>query len=137
MKRVGSYSATEGLPCSDYDIVDDILKNKFNMKVPSKACKFGLEHESVALSEYVTQLQERHEDARVERPGLIVHPQYGFLHASPDAIMSCKCCGRWLVEVKCSTVKEHPLDSCRNGKLNYVKLDANSRPSLVTSSRGR
>ena len=53
-------------------------------------------------------------NCRVEEFGLMIHPKYSFLGASPDAIVSCSKCGTGIVEVKCPYGKKENL---------YRKLD--------------
>ena len=46
-------------------------------------------------------MQNKHTNFRVEQCGLWVHPEHQFLHATPDFICSCDCCGQGCGEVKC------------------------------------
>ena len=43
----------------------------------------------------------RHEDFTIEETGLFIDPDLPYLGASPDSIVSCTCCGKGVVEVKC------------------------------------
>ena len=42
-----------------------------------------------------------HEDFTIEETGLFIDPDLPYLGASPDSIVSCTCCGKGVVEVKC------------------------------------
>ena len=43
----------------------------------------------------------------VSECGLFVHPEHIYMAASPDAVVSCTCCGKGLLEVKCSLTIAH------------------------------
>ena len=42
-----------------------------------------------------------HKDVKVEPCGLFVLQNKSFLGASPDAVVSCSCCGKGVLESKC------------------------------------
>lgn len=46
-------------------------------------------------------VQLRHEDPNIHKCGLYIKPDIPYIGASPDRVLTCKCCGRILVEVKC------------------------------------
>ena len=48
-----------------------------------------------------------HKDVTVSECGLFVHPEHIYMAASPDAVVSCTCCGKGLLEVKCSLTIAH------------------------------
>ena len=73
------------------------LKCRFS----SPQTNWGLSKESTALSVYEENCKSKHSEFCVERCGFIVsvdNPRFG---ASPDSIVSCLCCGRGCIEVKC------------------------------------
>jgi hypothetical protein len=37
----------------------------------------------------------------VQSSGLVVHPSYPYIGASPDGVVMCECCGEELLEIKC------------------------------------
>ena len=43
----------------------------------------------------------KHENFKVVQCGTIVNREYPFLHATPDFLCSCSCCGDGCGEVKC------------------------------------
>ena len=64
-------------------------------------------HEEVARKAYTAYASKEHTDLRVQECGLIVDPKMPFLGASPDGLVSCKCCGKGVIETKCPfTVKD-------------------------------
>ena len=60
-----------------------------------------MEHESTAVSAYVSYSSADHSSLKVLPCGLYVNPLVPHLGASPDGIISCDCCGLGLLEVKC------------------------------------
>jgi hypothetical protein len=70
------------------------------MQFKSVATKWGSDHEHIALECY-KQSMKNHVELLVNDCGLIVNVTCPFLGASPDALVSCKCCGNGAVEVKC------------------------------------
>ncbi|XP_071800280.1 uncharacterized protein [Asterias amurensis] len=88
-------------------------KNSF---CPTKAMKWGIDHESVALDALKKHLEfEGHQDVQMRSVGLYIDPDSPFIGASPDALVSCACCGLQSVEVKCP-----------NNKANANNLDPNT-----------
>lgn len=66
------------------------------------ALKYGREMEEEAKRCYIKTLKTfGHPKVQVMDCGLVVHSQYPFLAASPDGIVSCPCCGRGVLEIKC------------------------------------
>ena len=61
---------------------------------PSKYTRWGCDHEEEAVKEYEKGLQ-------ISPTGLVIHPSYPHLGASPDRILTCDCCGSGVLEVKC------------------------------------
>ena len=76
----------------------------------SKATQWGCKHEKEALGHYEEYACVKHTDLKLEDSGLIIHPDYPHLGASPDSCVSCACCGSGVVEIKCPF-------SCRDGTL--------------------
>lgn len=70
-------------------------------KVSTKATRHGCKHEQNAIKAYTEHMKTRHTKFEVKRCGLFVNKDYPFLHATPDFLMSCDCCGLGCGEVKC------------------------------------
>nr|XP_054774925.1 uncharacterized protein LOC129283112 [Lytechinus pictus] len=92
----------------------------------------GYEMEPVARAKYAEHQQKRgHQDIEVKECGMFFHPRKSFLEASPDGLVSCKCCGEGLVEIKCPstapTEKPSPLNEkfLRRDKRGKVQLKRN------------
>lgn len=48
-----------------------------------------------------------HEKANLDPSGLHVDEIHPFLGASPDGLISCKCCGEGLIEIKCTYMHQN------------------------------
>ena len=70
-------------------------------KVNSKAIKHGCKYEEYAIKAYETHMKKSHVNFQVSRCGLFINKQYPFLHATPDILTSCDCCGLGCGEIKC------------------------------------
>lgn len=51
--------------------------------------------------EYQHSTQQHHNNFSITICGLVVHVDYPFMGASPDGIISCTCCGKGVLEIKC------------------------------------
>lgn len=82
------------------------------------AIKWGNDNEGLARQQYVNELSPRHENLRCKPSGLVVNPRYPHLGASPDGVISCSCCGTWILEIKCpySGRHSHPDVLCGDPK---------------------
>ena len=66
-------------------------------KLNTDAIHHGCKHEQDVVNAYEKVMNEKHVNFRVVRCGLFINKQYPWLHAPPDFLCSCDCCG----EVKC------------------------------------
>lgn len=78
----------------------DIMQyNKTKLNVPSVI--WGQDMEEKARQDYATYRSQSHQDFEVSSSGLVVRPSEPHLGSSPDGIVTCTCCGRGVVEIKC------------------------------------
>ena len=70
---------------------------RFSMAVTIHGCK----HEDVAIEAYITYMKQRHVNFNVTKCGTFIDPNHPFLHATPDFLRECDCCGLCCGEVKC------------------------------------
>ena len=71
-------------------------------KVYSEAITWGQKNEEVARAMYHSFMKEKHSNFLLTSSGLVVHPDYPYLGASPDGIVKCSCCtGTGVLEIKC------------------------------------
>ena len=70
-------------------------------KVNTKATRHGCKYEDDAISAYENEMKKTHSNFTLTRCGLFVNEQHPFLHATPDFLTACDCCGLGCGEVKC------------------------------------
>ena len=92
-------------------------------KFHTQATEWGCEHEKTARDAYLKKAKNSHLNLVVSDSGLVIHPQYPYLGASPDGCICCECCGRGVLEVKCPF-------SCRN----QTFLEASSKSSFCLNT---
>lgn len=63
----------------------------------------GIKHEAVARELYIQEHLAHHQRHSYKESGLWVSPNKPWLAASPDGLISCKCCGDGLLEIKCTS----------------------------------
>ena len=72
------------------------------------------------------EMEANHEDFTLSDSGFHVNLQLPFMGASPDGMVSCKCCGSGICEVKCPYKARdvHPLDAAATIKNFCLKQSA-------------
>jgi len=103
-------------------------------KAHSPAINWGIYNEPHAIADFVKAQRGFHKHMKVKPCGVFVCGQYPFIAASPDAIVTCDCCGDRPLEVKNPFKYRHmfiqnyaaQMDSCleilENGKIS-LKYD--------------
>ena len=101
-------------------------------KFSNDATKWGMKYEDVARKAYVGEMEANHEDFTLSDSGFHVNLQWPFMGASPDGMVSCKCCGSGICEVKCPYKARdvHPLDAAATIKNFCLKQSA--RDACIT-----
>ena len=104
-------------------------------RVSAASLDFGRTHEPIARQMYREQYEILHKSAGIQETGLFIDPSHPFIGASPDGLVSCKCCGEGLLEIKCSYMHQNktPQEAC-NDHHYHVYLDENRNVCLKTSS---
>ena len=64
----------------------------------------------------------------VHDSGLLINPKWPFIGASPDGIVSCACCGKGTLEIKCPY--------CHRGESIASAFSKDSRFCLLAASDG-
>ena len=84
-------------------IVNDLLANKFGSSSGNlpPSLKWGIENEAVAVKLFKKKHRLNHIHFKFYDMGLVVDSQSNFLGATPDGIIDCNVCGKFLIEVKC------------------------------------
>lgn len=67
----------------------------------SAATSWGCEHEEHAGTGYKDVMSKKHVNFSMSKSGFIIPDSYPLMGASPDGIISCECCGRGVLEIKC------------------------------------
>ena len=62
-------------------------------KFKSQATKWGCDHERIALNNYYNLMEEPHENFSANECGFLISLTVPYIGASPDALVSCNCCG--------------------------------------------
>ena len=70
-------------------------------KVNTKAVIHGCKHEADAIKAYEEEMKNSHDDFKLSQCGLVINQEYPWIHATPDFLVSCSCCGLGCGEVKC------------------------------------
>ena len=66
------------------------------------------------MEDYKQAALKHHQGLTVEEAGLFVHPDMPFIGASPDGIITCECCGKGALEVKCPFCAKDGLPDCED-----------------------
>ncbi|KAK2559691.1 hypothetical protein P5673_017779 [Acropora cervicornis] len=87
------------------------------VKFTNEATKWGCNHEAAAKEAYFQVQDNRHQGLKIEESGFFISTEYGFLGATPDGLVSCKCCGNGVIEIKCPFCqKDKDLTECMKDK---------------------
>ena len=70
-------------------------------KFSTNATSWGCSHEQKALDIYSKHMSEHHTNFNIMPSGLFLSTEFPFIGATPDSMVSCDCCGKGCVEVKC------------------------------------
>ena len=81
----------------------------YKKPVHSKSLNWGRSKEPVARKRYVNKNKIKHVDFHCEESGLSISLSHPYLGASPDGLVTCKCCGSGILEIKCPWVARDKL----------------------------
>lgn len=95
-------------------------------KFTSNAVEYGKKWEESARKEFIAQMESEHNNFTFLKTGLIISKVCNFFGVSPDGIVSCSCCGKSVLEIKCPYVLK-PDDATVEKLLKlstpYIKLE--------------
>ena len=119
------------------NIVFDIMQYR-SQKVLTPAIEWGIKNETRALDQYYMCFQQNHSDTQLIKPGLLVLKENPFIRVSPDAIISCSCHGKRVVEIKCPyTLRNEDInESIAKGNCDYLLNDNENVSLKVHHQRG-
>ena len=104
----------------------------YQSKFRNEATDWGLKKENVAREKYKQEMSD-HANFHVKESGLILNPQYPFLGASPDGVVSDDCCGVGCLEIKCPhTFRKLSIDAMTKAD-TCLKKDENGNTQLKTN----
>ena len=92
--------STSTVRASTTPLVAQILNLEKLLELQS--IKRGVDHEQDALKAFYTEHCTKHQDFKTQKSGLHINKEEPYIAASPDDFMSCKCHGRFTLEIKCS-----------------------------------
>ena len=124
MKRAGRITASRFREILHTDVSQPSLSLIKGIRYPaahqfsSVPCQYGLDNEDTARSAYLENFAEIHESLMVIKSGLILHPSYPFMSATPDGIVHCSYCGSGTLEIKCPYI-------CRERSFEEVAKENN------------
>jgi hypothetical protein len=97
-------------------------------KFSTAATRWGCMHEASAVEDYIANASTIHQDLNISSAGLFVDANQPHIGASPDGLVSCSCCGKGVLEVKCPLcVKEGFNDEANYGVMHItIKCRHNS-----------
>ena len=109
-----------------YTKVNTILRSKKTQKTTPLVAKilgkgrdlshlhpiqWGRESENKAKEKFIQMEFLKHRSFTVKESGLVIHPQFPYVAASPDGICVCKCCPDMVLEIKCPySIRDKTID---------------------------
>ena len=121
-----------------YSASHSVVKSIFcenSCEIISVAVTYGICMESVAREKYHKLHKVNHKKLHVRECGLIVNGAMPHLGASPDGLVSCKCCGHGLLEIKCSyKYRQSTVNQIAQKGDYHVKIGAENKSYLNPSS---
>lgn len=101
-------ASTFGAVCrTSVDKPSQSLVSKILQQCPPPKSDAGTDNESKARAAYELTAKTDHSSFSLETTGLHVNPKYPHLGASPDGLISCSCCGKGWLEIKCPYSVRH------------------------------
>ena len=74
-------------------------------------------------------MKPSHSSFTVETTGLHICPNYPYLGASPDGLISCTCCGRGILEIKCPYSMRNSIPT----SVPYLRTSESGKYSLAVT----
>ena len=109
--RVGastSYSVAHTNPAQpSISLINNICYPQL-FRAKSKAINHVIKNESKAIDAYKSLMSANHKDFALEKCGVFIDKENPWMHATPDFLCSCSCCGKGCGEVKCP----YSIDDC-------------------------
>ncbi len=88
----------------------------------SKQTKWGCTHEKAARDYYEKRMKKSHTAFSNTNSGFVINPEWPFIGATPDGVVSCACCGKGVMEIKCPYChKGQNIEDCIQDKNFCIK----------------
>ena len=84
------------------DSTDNLIASmlQYKKQVQTKAMKWGIVNEPYVREQYCREIKKEHKHFSLSETGLVLSTEHRYLGASPDAVVSCNCCGKGVAEFK-------------------------------------
>lgn len=84
----------------------------------TEATSWGSSEEKNAIAQYCNTCLKSHDNYKITESGFRVNPEYPYIGATPDGLISCSCCGEGIIEVKCPFKQKHikVTDACKDSQ---------------------
>lgn len=136
--RVGastSYSVAHTNPAQpSISLINNICYPQL-FRAKSKAINHGIKNESKAIDAYKSLMSADHKDFALEKCGVFIDKEHPWMHATPDFLCSCSCCGKGCGEVKCPySIDDCDFDSYTARKSRWKDLAQKKSPVLLSGT---
>jgi hypothetical protein len=98
--------------------------------------EYGIAQEPVARQLYILRVLSEHSMGKCVETGLNISAEYPWLAASPDGLITCKCCGNGCLEIKSPSTRRDMSAQEIADKGDYeLELNAEGEPTLKRTSK--
>ncbi len=86
----------------------------------------GSTHEKAARDYYYEKrMKKSHTAFSITNSGFVINPEWPFIGATPDGVVSCACCGKGVMEIKCPYChKGQNIEDCIQDKNFCIKKNS-------------
>ncbi|XP_048734036.1 uncharacterized protein LOC125650107 isoform X2 [Ostrea edulis] len=105
MGRITASKAHDVLVRRDSTSPDNLVKRVAGYSVydlsKNTAVKWGIDTEEECRQAFASHQKGNHLNFKCQLSGFVIDPTHPFLGVSPDGMISCDCCGKGVLEIKC------------------------------------
>ena len=94
------------------------------------ALQYGRAMENEAATSFKSMFEKTHKNVKLEECGIYLCEDMPFLGGNPDGIVSCDCCGKFCLEVKCPFSISHTSPMDPDAKLPYLNRSSDQALSI-------
>nr|XP_047129247.1 uncharacterized protein LOC124809277 isoform X2 [Hydra vulgaris] len=93
------------------------------LKFKTAATDWRCQHETCALDCYTNLIKDKHTGLKIYKSGLHIDHNNSYLGATPDSLVSCNCCGKRVLEIKCPFChRDIDIQGCVDKKSSLEKV---------------